>query len=84
MENNNEIKRKVGRPATANGMSKHPNYVKEYNKNRYELNKETVLKNAKKKKHCDCCNVDISTSNFSKHCKSIYHNVMDEKYICDE
>ena len=73
MENNNEIKNKVGRPPSAFGLSKHPDYVKIYNKSRYELNKETALEYARMKKHCLCCDRDISNSNYSKHCKSKSH-----------
>jgi hypothetical protein len=68
-----EIKKKIGRPPSAFGLSKHPDYVKEYNKIRYELNKETALEYARMKKHCDCCNTDVAQSNFSKHCKSKSH-----------
>jgi hypothetical protein len=76
MENQiNEIKKKRGRKAIVEGLivSKSPEYVKVYNKNFYEMNKEHISEYNKKKSHCDCCNKDLSISNFSKHCKSKKH-----------
>jgi hypothetical protein len=71
----NKIERKKGRKPIVEGLiiSKLPEFVKEYNKNYYEMNKEYISEYNKMKIHCQHCEKDLSISNFSKHCKSKKH-----------
>lgn len=68
-----KLKRK-GRPPSKEGKSKEPEFIKEYNKERYQKNREKLLIDATSRYHCRACNKDIAKSNKSKHDKTISHH----------
>lgn len=45
----------------------------EYHRKYYNDNKEKINNSIKEKKYCECCNVYITKSNFTKHLKSHKH-----------
>jgi len=69
------IKKPIGRPASANHLSKDPDYVKKYNKLKYEKNRLKLLEDAKIKIYCECCEKYVNNSNRSKHIKSEKHQL---------
>jgi hypothetical protein len=69
-----EEKPKRGRPATKEGKSKSPEVVKQYNKERYQRDREKLLLDATQKYFCRACNKEIAKGNKSKHEKTGLHH----------
>lgn len=51
------------------------NERKDYHKNYYEENSVEILNAIKVKVYCECCDVSITKSNFTKHLKSHKHSI---------
>ncbi len=62
-----EIKIKIPDP------SKDPEYVKQYNKQRYIKNRQVLLDDAMIRKHCDLCDCDYFKCHEMRHFKTSKH-----------
>ena len=58
--------------------------VEKYNKEYYLKRKADLLLKGKELKHCDVCNRDVSSSNFSKHAHSEIHRLNDQIRILSQ